>query len=377
MSVVPSMLASKDKGTSKSVAVSDNDKRKAEYILIEAQNQKHKGNIDACFDLLNYAHSIDSTNTTISYYLGYNLLTMRNSTKETTEQALRLMKQHFDKAPQDYYETSFYSEANMQVGNPQEALKASKKLAEIYPNKIEVKDQLAANLAKKTELCEKAEALKDSTDWKKTTDALVELQKEWKTVGPVVKKHSEAVWKRFIAACDHFFEEKKKQSTNIHVVEHENLKQKKEVVAAIKTALENETPENGAKVVRELMAKWQTIGHVPYKEKDKIYGEYKEAIDEAFDKFDMKSIKANLSNFETSINSMSGSDKVMHERERLVRGYEQKCNELKVLENNLGFFNARSKTGNSIVKEVERKIAKIKDEISLLEKKIKMIDEKL
>lgn len=155
------------------------------------------------------------------------------------------------------------------------------------------------------------------------------------------------------------------------------MKQKKEVVAAIKTALENETPENGAKVVRELMAKWQTIGHVPYKEKDKIYGEYKEAIDEAFDKFDMKSIKANLSNFETSINSMSGSDKVMHERERLVRGYEQKCNELKVLENNLGFFNARSKTGNSIVKEVERKIAKIKDEISLLEKKIKMIDEKL
>lgn len=145
MSVVPSMLASKDKGTSKSVAVSDNDKRKAEYILIEAQNQKHKGNIDACFDLLNYAHSIDSTNTTISYYLGYNLLTMRNSTKETTEQALRLMKQHFDKAPQDYYETSFYSEANMQVGNPQEALKASKKLAEIYPNKIEVKDQLAAS----------------------------------------------------------------------------------------------------------------------------------------------------------------------------------------------------------------------------------------
>ena len=241
----------------------------------------------------------------------------------------------------------------------------------------DMKDQMAANLAKKTELCEKAEALKDSTDWKKTTEALVELQKEWKTVGPVVKKHSEVVWKRFIAACDHFFEEKKKQSTNVHVVEHENLKQKKEVVAAIKTALEQETPENGAKVVRELMAKWQTIGHVPYKEKDKIYGEYKDAIDEAFDKFDMKSIKANLSNFESSINSMDGSDKVMHEREKLVRSYELKCNELKVLENNLGFFNARSKTGNSIVKEVERKITKIKDEISLLEKKIKMIDEKL
>lgn len=145
MSVVPSMLASKDKGSSKTAAASDNDKRKAEYILVEAQNQKHKGNIDACFDLLNYAHAIDSTNTIISYYLGYNLLTMRNSTKETTEQALKLMKQHFDKAPQDYYETSFYSEANMQVGNPQEALKASKKLAEIYPNKIEVKDQLAAS----------------------------------------------------------------------------------------------------------------------------------------------------------------------------------------------------------------------------------------
>lgn len=143
--VVPTVLAGKNKLPGSNCSVTDNDKRKAEYIFVEAQNQKNKGNIDACFDLLNYAYGIDSTNTTIAYYLGYNLLTMRNATKETTARALDLMKRHFDKAPQDFYETSFYSEANMQVGNPQEALRASKKLAEIYPNKLEVKNQLAAS----------------------------------------------------------------------------------------------------------------------------------------------------------------------------------------------------------------------------------------
>ena len=240
-----------------------------------------------------------------------------------------------------------------------------------------MKEELAANLAKKIELCEKAEALKDSTDWKATTDALVALQKEWKTVGPVVKKHSDAVWKRFIAACDAFFEEKKKQNVNIHSVEHENLKQKKEIIAQIKAIFEDENKDDAPAKVRQLMKQWQEVGHVPYKEKDKIYAEYKALIDKAFEELDMKANKARMANFANSIKQMGDSNKVYHERERLVLAYEMKSQELKTYENNFGFFNAQSKSGNSLLKEMERKIAKIKDEISILEQKIKMIDEKL
>ena len=240
-----------------------------------------------------------------------------------------------------------------------------------------MKDELAANLAKKIELCEKAEALKDSTEWKKTTDALIALQKEWKTVGPVVKKHSDAVWKRFIAACDAFFEEKKKQNVNVHSVEHENLKQKKDIIAQINSILENKETEDAPNKVRELMKKWLGVGHVPYKEKDKVYAEYKAAIDKAFEQLDMKAKKARMANFANSINQMSDTGKVYHERERLVRAYEMKSQELKTYENNLGFFNAQSKSGNSLVKEMERKIANIKEEIAMLEQKIKLIDEKI
>ena len=240
-----------------------------------------------------------------------------------------------------------------------------------------MKDELVANLAKKIELCEKAEALKDSTEWKKTTDALIALQKEWKTVGPVVKKHSDAVWKRFIAACDAFFEEKKKQNVNVHSVEHENLKQKKDIIAQINSILENKETEDAPNKVRELMKKWQEVGHVPYKEKDKVYAEYKAAIDKAFEQLDMKAKKARMANFANSINQMSDTGKVYHERERLVRAYEMKSQELKTYENNLGFFNAQSKSGNSLVKEMERKIANIKEEIAMLEQKIKLIDEKI
>lgn len=240
-----------------------------------------------------------------------------------------------------------------------------------------MKDELAANLAKKIELCEKAEALKDSTEWKKTTDALIALQKEWKTVGPVVKKHSDAVWKRFIAACDAFFEEKKKQNVNVHSVEHENLNQKKDIIAQINSILENKETEDAPNKVRELMKKWQEVGHVPYKEKDKVYAEYKAAIDKAFEQLDMKAKKARMANFANSINQMSDTGKVYHERERLVRAYEMKSQELKTYENNLGFFNAQSKSGNSLVKEMERKIANIKEEIAMLEQKIKLIDEKI
>lgn len=241
-----------------------------------------------------------------------------------------------------------------------------------------MREELAANLAKKTELCEKAEALMDSTDWKKATDSLVELQKEWKTVGPVVKKHSDAVWKRFHTACDHFFDAKKKKVNGVHAVEHANLKTKNEIVASINALTEQDGVDaaEAAKQVRELMAKWQEVGHVPYKEKDKAYEAYRAAVDKAYDKFDMKATRARMANFENSIAKMGSGDKVQRERERLVRTYEQRSSELKTYENNLGFLSARSKAGNSIVKEMERKIAKIKEDLEMLEKKIKVIDEK-
>ncbi|MDD7343300.1 MAG: DUF349 domain-containing protein [Bacteroidales bacterium] len=240
------------------------------------------------------------------------------------------------------------------------------------------REELAANLAKKTELCEKAEALMDSTDWKKATDSLVELQKEWKTIGPVVKKHSNAVWKRFHTACDHFFDANKKKVSGVHAVEHANLKSKNEIVASINALVEQEDADaaEAAKQVRELMAKWQEVGHVPYKEKDKAYEAYRAAVDKAYDKFDMKATRARLANFESSIAKMGSGDKVQRERERLVRTYEQRSSELKTYENNLGFLSARSKAGNTIVKEMERKIAKIKEDLAMLEKKIKVIDEK-
>ncbi len=239
-----------------------------------------------------------------------------------------------------------------------------------------MKDELSSNLERKIALCEKAEALKDSTDWKATTDALVALQKEWKTIGTVAKKHSDAVWKRFNTACDAFFENKKKLSNNTRAVEHENLKAKKEVIAQLKELLEKDDDKQAPAAVRELMSKWQSIGHVPFKEKDKIYAEYREAVDKAYEEFDMKGSRANLANFESNISQISG-DKAYHERERLVRSYENKVSELKTYMNNMGFLNATSKSGNSLVKEIERKIERIKEDIAMLEKKIKMIDEKI
>ena len=239
----------------------------------------------------------------------------------------------------------------------------------------DMKDELAANLAKKNELVAKAEALKDSTEWKKTTDALIALQKEWKTVGPVVKKHSEAVWKRFVAACDYFFEQKKSQTTSVHAVEHENLMAKKEIIAQISAALQMEDTEQAAAIAREQIAKWSEVGHVPFKEKDKIYAEFREVRDKASDKFNLRGGRAQFARIDAAVES-GNSDRVFYERERLVRSYEQKCSELKVIENNLGFLSARSKDGNAIVKEMERKIAKIKEDIAALEQKIKQIDEK-
>lgn len=249
------------------------------------------------------------------------------------------------------------------------------KKAEYFKN---MRDNHAANLEKKTALCERAEALKESNDWKKTADELVELQKEWKTVGPVEKKHSDAVWHRFQAACDYFFDRRKKATSGARKTEQANLKQKQEIISEL-NAITDKTPrEEAVKMVKELMAKWQQIGHVPFKDKDKVYDAYRAAVNDLYNRLDIKETRAAMSNFADSINEISGDEnKLYRERERLVRAFEQKRNELKTYENNLGFFSVKSKSGNNLLRDTERKMQRIKEDIATLEEKIKLIDSKL
>ncbi len=240
----------------------------------------------------------------------------------------------------------------------------------------EMKEELAANLARKTALCEKAEALKDSTDWKKTADELVRLQKEWKTIGTVPKKHSDNIWHRFQAACDSFFESRKANLSESRAAEQVNLKAKREVIAALKEIpLDSNRAEMMPKV-KELQAKWQTIGHVPMREKDKLYDEYRAACDALYNRLGRD--RGGRSRFEDVINEMGADEqKLYRERERILRAFEIKRNELKTYENNLGFLSSKSKSGDSMVREMERRIQRIKDDLASIEEKIKLIDSKL
>ncbi len=241
-----------------------------------------------------------------------------------------------------------------------------------------MKEALAENLEKKQALCEQAEQLKDSTDWKKTSDILIELQKKWKTIGPVPKKAGDAVWKKFIAACDAFFENKSKSTSSQKKEEHANLESKKAVIEKLKSMDESLSKDEARKLLKDLSAEFQAIGHVPYKEKDKLYEEYKAALNAAYDKFDLNGRKARMNNFASNVSEMSNDkNKLYKERERLLRQYEQKKNEIKTYENNLGFFNVTSKAGGNVLKEMEKRIAKSREELDSLAEKIELIDSKL
>lgn len=242
----------------------------------------------------------------------------------------------------------------------------------------EMKDELAANLEKKIALCEKAEALKDSTDWKRTADELVKLQKEWKTIGTVPKKHSDNIWHRFQTACDAFFEARKANLSESRSVEQANLKAKRDVIAALREIPLDAPRSESMPKVKELQARWQEIGHVPFREKDKVYEEYRAICDALYNRMGREREQGNLSRFEDVIKEM-GSDeqKLYRERERILRSFEIKRNELKTYENNLGFLSSKSKTGDSMVREMERRIQRIKDDLAAIEQKIKLIDSKL
>jgi hypothetical protein len=234
-----------------------------------------------------------------------------------------------------------------------------------------VKETMAANLEKKKELCAKAEALKDSTEWRATADALAQLQKEWKTVGPVPKKHSDAVWKRFITACDYFFDQKNRASDSVRTAEQENLLLKKEVVDKLEAlAASDETGEPAQDKLRELMKEWNHIGHVPFKEKDKMYKLYHGVVDKLFEKLNMTTTQRRLSRA-----GLSKTDLAFRERERLVKMYESMKAEIQTYENNLGFLDTSSESGDSLASELTRKVGKLKSELELVLRKIQAIDD--
>lgn len=246
-----------------------------------------------------------------------------------------------------------------------------------------IKEDMSENLEKKKVLCEKAEALKDSTDWKETSEVLTKLQKEWKTIGPVSKKYSDAVWKRFIEACDYFFDQKNKATSSQRSVEIENMQKKKMLIEKLATLDENMDASEAGNLVRETIKEWNSIGHVPFKEKDKLYKQFHELVDKHFERLNVSATNRKLNNFKSNISNVNGQSEkggaqsLYREREKLVRAYEAMKNEIKTYENNLGFLTSSSKKGNSLVTELNRKVEKLKSDLHLTMEKIKVIDQSI
>ena len=239
----------------------------------------------------------------------------------------------------------------------------------------DLKEELNANLAKKKELVEKAEALMESTDWRSTGDILINLQKQWKEIGTVPRKYSEDLWKRFTAACDHFFEARQAATADTRNEEKANKEKKLGIIAQLKELAETEG-ENIIAQVRELQQKWNEVGHVPFRDKEALYKEYRAICDKIYDAYGVSQAKRRLNNFrqglQQRIEKESGS--LDTERQRMQRAYERMLSEIKTYENNIGFLNSSSKKGNSLVEAMNKKIEKLRSELNLLAQKIKMLD---
>lgn len=242
-----------------------------------------------------------------------------------------------------------------------------------------IKAEMEKNLEKKRALCEKAEALKDSTDWKDTTEKMIALQKEWKTIGQVTRRHSDSIWKRFITACDYFFDNKNKNVSSQKSEEQTNLEAKKALIEKVKTMDESLDTEEAITTLKEWIAEWNEIGHVPFKEKDKVYKAFHEAVDAQFDRLKVDQRDRRMKSYRNNVSEMAGKGKgkLYSERDRLMRTYERMKNDLQTYENNIGFLTISSKGGSGLVKEMERKIEKLKAEMELTVKKIEAIDENL
>ena len=238
-----------------------------------------------------------------------------------------------------------------------------------------LKEKFAENTKKKKEMVEQAKALMDSTDWKATSDKLIKLQKEWKTIGMVPKKVGDQLWADFVAACNKFFEARNAATAGTRNEEQQNLDRKKEIIAKLKELLDS-TADNVQATLQQLIDEYGKIGHVPFKEKDKLFKEYHKVVDALYKQLNISASKQRLDNFKSSIKSMAkqGEDMLDNERGRLMRRYEQLKSEITTYENNLGFLNASSKKGNSLIDEMNCKVNKLKDDLELIRQKIKAID---
>ena len=239
----------------------------------------------------------------------------------------------------------------------------------------EVKNSLATNLERKKALCEQAEQLKDSEDWRATTDKLTKLQKEWKEIGPVAQKYSEALWKRFVAACDAFFEKRNAATSSQRNIEQENLKKKREVIDKIK-AIDSTLPgDEQTKQLAVLTQEWNAIGFVPFKEKDNVYKEYKQATNALYEALHVNANERKLANFRNAI--AKGGNSLQREREHLIRQYEAMKGEIATYENNIGFLSVSNKKGASLVDVMKQKVEKLKKDAQVILEKIHLVEDEI
>lgn len=241
-----------------------------------------------------------------------------------------------------------------------------------------LREGLNDNYAAKKALVEQAEALKESTDWKATSDAMIELQKKWKTIGAVPKKYSDQLWKQFIDACDYFFEQKGKATAGERSEQLANLEKKRDVIERLK-ALAEQAEEVTVDKIRTLQNEWAEIGHVPFRDKDKVYKQYREICDTLYDGLSKSRAARRLNSFKNNLKASAdqGGNSLQAERNRLQRAYDNLKGEIQTYENNLGFLTSKSKKGNSLVDEVNKKIEKLKGELTLLKEKIKAVNEQM
>lgn len=246
------------------------------------------------------------------------------------------------------------------------------KKAEFFKN---MKQQFAENADKKRALIEQAKALQDSTEWKSTSDKLIALQKEWKTIGMVPKKLGDKLWNEFLTACNHFFEARNSANAGTRNEERTNLEKKRGIIEQLKALAEN-AGDNIQDKVRELIDEYNAVGHVPFKEKDKLYKEYHDILDKLYKELNISTVRRRLDKFKNNLKNVAekGADALDNERARLMRRYEAIKQEVQTYENNLGFLNASSKKGNSLIDEMNRKVQKLKDDMNLVREKIKAID---
>lgn len=241
----------------------------------------------------------------------------------------------------------------------------------------ENKEQQMANLQKKTELCMQAESWQDSTEWKEATDALINLQKEWKEIGSVPRKHSDKIWKRFRKACDHFFERKSEHFAELDSSFEDNLKEKEKLIEELENFDPGDDINAAFEKLKEIQRRWTEIGFVPYKEKDKISNRYRNALNQQFDRLKIDEEEKAILKYQTKLENIKETPKATRklkgEREKFLNRIKQLENDIVVWENNIGFF-SKSSSAESMIQEVQSKIDNAKKTIEVLEEKIRLID---